>query len=655
MALEVPNLDSRTFDQLVAEARRRIVRFTPDWTDFNPSDPGTTLVELFAWLTEIMLYELNRVPDLTYVKFLDLLGLTQRPASPAQADVSFTPTSTAVGVTVPARTQISATGPTGAPLIFETDQALALIPYLLTDIVVDDGATFTPVAPGQPFRPLGWIPQPGNALYLGFTPTQPTQPGQFPDQLRMLVTLPASALAGLPQQAGKAVRPPLPAVSLVWEYLPRDDTPRWARLNVFADDSASFTAPGYVTFAGPARIVPTHAADVADPRYWLRVRLVSGRYAAGQEPEIDAITPNTTVARNLATVRDELLGISEAHPDQTFQLRQTPVAVGSLDLEVREDTGQPGGPTSTQWTEVPDFLSSGPADTVYTLDNSTGTVTFGDGVRGLIPAVDAEIVAVEYRFGGGAAGNVPAGAIATVLSTLPGVDSVTNNRPAAGGDERQSLDDLRRDAPALLRHQERAVTAADYAALAKRVGGVADAIALPLTHPDHIGVQVAGTVTVVIVADTDDDPPAPSGELIAGVCRYLDQFRLIATELFVAGPVFVPISVHAAVTADPYAAADAVAVGAQQALRDFLAPLHAAADGSRFARFTDQFRPTSLYGVLLAVPGVLAVTELEITVNGRVRDDPRVAVDLPPGGLTTSGTHRIDVTPDSGSSAREGR
>ncbi|QUQ65633.1 putative baseplate assembly protein [Kutzneria sp. CA-103260] len=652
MALEVPNLDSRTFDQLVAEARRRIIRFTPDWTDFNPSDPGVTLVELFAWLTEIMLYELNRVPDLTYVKFLDLLGLTQSPASPAVADVTFKPTSTAVGVVVPALSQVSATGPTGAPLIFETDQAVALVPYQLTDIVVDDGSTFTPVAAGQPFRPLGWIPQPGNALYLGFTPTKPELPGQFPDQLRLLATLPAAALAGVPQEAGKAVRPPLPPVSLVWEYLPRDDAPRWARLNVFADDSASFTAQGYITFAGPTQIAAAHAADVADPRYWLRVRLVSGRYAAGHEPEIDAITPNTTTARNLATVTDELLGISEAHPDQTFQLRQTPVAVGSLNLEVREDTGQP---TSAQWTEVSDFLSSGPADTVYTVDSSTGTVTFGDGVRGLIPAVDAEIVAVSYRFGGGAAGNVPAGAISTLLGTLPGVDSVTNNRAAAGGSEQQSLDDLKRDAPALLRHQQRAVTAADYAALAKQVGGVADAIALPLTHPDHPGVQVAGTVTVVIVADTDDDPPAPSGELIAGVCRYLDQFRLIATELFVAGPVFVPISVHAAVTADPYAAADAVAAGAQQALKDFLAPLHVAADGSRFAQFTDQFRPTSLYGVLLAVPGVLAVTELEITVNGRVQDDPRVAVDLPAGGLTTSGTHRIDVTPDSGSSAQEGR
>jgi predicted phage baseplate assembly protein len=661
--MDVPNLDTRTFDQLVAEARRRIPRYTPDWTDFNPSDPGMTLVELFAWLTEITLYELNRVPDLTYVKFLDLLGLRQSPAQPAVADLTFTPTGGAGPVTVPARAQVSAPGDAGIPLVFETDQALALIPHPLSDVVVDDGSVFSAVtdantAEGVTFRPLGWVPQPGNALYLGFSPPDPVPgapldpPGRFPPQIRFHITLPAAAAAGAPQRASKSVRPPIPPVRLVWEYRLREDAAGWSRLNVYGDESAAFTAAGYLTIAGPSRILPTHAADVEDPRYWLRVRLVDGAYPAGREPEIDGIVPNTTPARNLATVTDELIGVSDGSPNQSYRLRQNPVAEGTLVLEVREDTDDPNAPLSTQWTEVPDFLASGPGDQFYTVDSDTGAVTFGDGVRGLIPAANAELVAVTYRYGGGAAGNVAAGTITSPLSSLPGVDSVTNTRPAAGGTERQSLDALKQDAPALLRHQGRAVTAEDYAELAKQVGGVADAIALPLNHPDHPGVSVAGTVTVVIVADTDDDPPAPSGELIAGVCRFLEQYRLIATELFVRGPEFVPISVSASVTADPYAAADALAVACEQALRVFLAPLHPAPDGSRTADFADEFRPTELYAVLLAVPGVTAVTALSITVHGRVLDDPRLAVDLPPGGLVTSGTHAIDVRPDTGSTGQ---
>lgn len=659
MALEVPNLDTRTFDQLVAEARRRIVRYTPDWTDFNPSDPGMTLVELFAWLTEITLYELNRVPDLTYVKFLDLLGMRQTSAAPSVAELTFTRTERAGKVVVPARSQVSATGPDGSPLVFETDQTLALVPYPLANVVVDDGSVFTDVtssniAESVSYRPLGWIPQPGNAIYLGFQPPRPARggspdvPGAFPDQLRLHVTLPAAALAGMPQRASKSVRPPDPPVRLVWEYRPRADATRWRQLGA-VDDTGAFTRQGYLTLTGPESVLPTLAADVPEPRYWLRGRVADGAYPAGREPEIEAITPNTTTARNLATVADELLAVSDGSPNQSYQLRQTPVAERSLVLEVR-----PADAAAQRWVEVADFLAAGPEDRWYTVDTATGAVTFGDGTFGLIPPTDAEIVAVSYRYGGGAEGNRPAGAISTPVSALPGVDSVTNDRASVGGTQRQSLEDLKRTAPARLRHQQRAVTADDYAELAKQVGGVADAVALPLHHPDHAGVAVAGTVTVVVVADSDDAEPAPSGDLIAAVCRELERYRLIATELYVQGPVFVPVEVHAVVTSDPFAAADGVAAEAEKALRGFLAPLHRAPDGTATANFPTQFRPTELYGVLLAVPGVLAVTTLEVTVAGRFHDDPREPIDLPPGGLLTSaGNHRVEVRPDT--SIREGR
>lgn len=78
MPLPLPNLDDRTFDDLVAEARAMIPRLAPRWTNYNPSDPGITLIELFAWLTEIMLYRLNRVPDEHYEVFLGLIGITRK-------------------------------------------------------------------------------------------------------------------------------------------------------------------------------------------------------------------------------------------------------------------------------------------------------------------------------------------------------------------------------------------------------------------------------------------------------------------------------------------------------------------------------------------------------------------------------------------------
>lgn len=73
MPLQSPDLDDRTYTDLVAEARTLIPTYAPEWTNHNPSDPGITLIELFAWLTEILIYRLNRVTDANKCAFLKLL------------------------------------------------------------------------------------------------------------------------------------------------------------------------------------------------------------------------------------------------------------------------------------------------------------------------------------------------------------------------------------------------------------------------------------------------------------------------------------------------------------------------------------------------------------------------------------------------------
>src|SRR2546430_2442631 len=62
MSLPAPNLDDRRFQDIVDEAKRRITRYCPEWTDHNVSDPGVALIELFAWMTEMILYRVNQVP-----------------------------------------------------------------------------------------------------------------------------------------------------------------------------------------------------------------------------------------------------------------------------------------------------------------------------------------------------------------------------------------------------------------------------------------------------------------------------------------------------------------------------------------------------------------------------------------------------------------
>ena len=75
MRLPAIQLDDRRFQDLVSEARLRIHRACPEWTEHNVSDPGITLIELFAWMTEMTIYRLNRVPDKLHVTLMELLGI----------------------------------------------------------------------------------------------------------------------------------------------------------------------------------------------------------------------------------------------------------------------------------------------------------------------------------------------------------------------------------------------------------------------------------------------------------------------------------------------------------------------------------------------------------------------------------------------------
>lgn len=659
MPLEAPQLDTRTFEELVQLARLRIPRYAPEWTDFNDSDPGITLVQLFAWLTEMMLYQMNQVPERNYIKFLKLLNMELRPAQPAVAHLTFTAQAGAEVESVRRRSQIAAQPPDGGDLlIFETKAGLDLIRLPLTDIQVYDGVAFTVVTPANnasdtSFRPLGWVPQVNSALYLGFSQTDPAAVGRpFPREMRFRVFLPLAAQAGVAQNCKDAQQPPTPPVKLAWEYKPTADAVRWRRLNVYEDESVAFTREGYILLEGPAKIAATREGKVTEARYWLRCRLDSGSYSAGRAPEIDFIRSNTVSAQNLFTVYEEIVGISEGHPDQTFELQHTPVQPGSLDLWVEVEEEEP-----QHWEQVQDFLDSDADTRHYVLNATTGETRFGDGRRGRIPVAGAEIIAREYRYGGGTAGNVGTGLINTPLTGLMGVEKVTNERPAVGGRDEQKVEELREQAPRVLRSRNRAVSVEDFAALARQAGGVARATAIPLAHPDHPGVQVPGAVTVVIVPDSDDVPPRPSSDQIRSVCRYLDRFRLLTTEVYVKGPDYRAIKVEARVAAKPYAAFDAVAQDVIAALNAYLDPLgrqssngnttNSNAERTKEGRpFAQELYPTSLYHVILGVENVAAVYNLAVTVNGHPHEDNTAPVPVPLDGLVYGvDDHEIVVVP----------
>src|SRR6266567_3716093 len=89
MPLIVPQIDDRSYQDLLQDARARIPVHNPEWTNVNDSDPGITILQLFAFMTENLLYRSNLIPERNRLKFLSLLGIGLRPAPPASGVAVF--------------------------------------------------------------------------------------------------------------------------------------------------------------------------------------------------------------------------------------------------------------------------------------------------------------------------------------------------------------------------------------------------------------------------------------------------------------------------------------------------------------------------------------------------------------------------------------
>jgi len=633
MPLVDPVLDNRTFDDLIAELRLRIPRYAPEYTNFNESDPGMTLIDVFAWLTEQTLFQLNQVPRKNYIKFLKLLGEETSAARPSRARVTFVAAaSNKDSISVARGFRISAQLNDGnPPLIFETDRGMDVIGAPLKAVGVYDGATLTAFTsanqqPGTKFHPFGLRPTADSALYLGFTPTGGNP---FPAELTFFVFLPPEATAGLPHRSDTPREKP--PVNLVWEYRGPSD---WTRLNVFDDETLALTHEGYVRLQQPARIVP-YLIDRLDPAplFWIRARIDGQPYLAGKAPRIDMLRPNTVDVVNLSTDRNRNLGQSLGHPEDTFSLNRRPVDPASVLIQVDGST--------EQWVRKEDFFASNKNDPHFVVNATAGTIQFGDGTNGQIPPAGASIIAAQFRYGGGARGNLAlAGTIKDMVGSLNGIDKVYNERPAVGGSEEQSIDDIIKNGPQILRRRNRAVTAEDFASFAKEIGGVKNAIAVPLRHPDFPDVPVPGAVTVYIVPDTTERPPKASGDLIRSVGDALNQVRLLTTEVYVSGPVFTEIRVEARLEAPAYVSFDAVAKAAQQALDSLLNP--------QTWQFGRPLFPTDIDRELLKVENVRAIQSRNIFVNGRLQTNTFQSIPTGSGGLVYGAGHLLIVTPEEG-------
>jgi predicted phage baseplate assembly protein len=654
MSLPIPDLDDKSFDELFAEARSLIPRYAAEWTDHNFSDPGITLIDLFAWLAEMQIYRLNRINDQHKLKFLKLLGTTPSPAMSATVDVTFSaPGPSNQSITIPEGTQVAAADPaTGEDLIFETDDDLRfhylniarVLTYDTSDWVDNTSANNTA---GGFYFAFGTHPAPNAALYLGFETTRTFPSGA----ITLAILVYNEDLPPVNERADGQPAIPYPSAALDWQFY---DGTSWQPLALRQDDTAALTRSGRVTFEGPSNISPARIEQIdtsifsstaSAELYWLRVRIKTADYEIA--PRLKTVLTNTIPATQGQTVVDETL-TAPSLPHQIVRLRHRPVLYQTLQLELLEEDGQ-----YRPWDEVPDFDASTPHDRHYTIDLQQGLIQFGNGIHGRIPPPVADVsrgdrgnVRVQsYRFGGGANGNVLANAITRIVDArVPGLQ-VKNPRDASGGTPAESPDDALHRLRQGLKIPSRAVHSGDIEQLALTTPGLrlARAKALPFYHPDYPPIRMPGAVTVVVVPYTlQAMPPKPSHGFLRTVERFLQEQRLIGTQLYVIGPAFIQVQVEAHVQVDPRFAAEQVTEALKKKLNDFIDPVKGGTDGKGWAFGRAVFK-SEIYEVLAAIDGVQCVDRVTLKASEGCHLTDHGDLRLPRIGLAYSGEHTIHV------------
>ena len=659
MPLPAPDLDDRRFQDLVDEAKRLVQRRCPEWTDHNVSDPGITLIETFAQMTDHLLYRLNQLPDRLYITFLNLIGLRMLPPTPARTPVTFWLSSPArARLVIDAGTRVGTMRTaTAESIVFTTQEDLAVVPSALARIRTtgdpepdggsagDDQSAGTAdrsrlLADGRAFPAFRRRPGTGDTLLLGVTDPVPGCVVRIGFRGRV---------------EGVGVNPKHPP--LVWEAWTGDG---WTECETGLDETGGLNTSGAIVLHVPAG----HRASVVDGDRagWIRARVVEpeeGQPPYTDSPVVDGLTV-CTVGGTVEAVHAELVGLeglgqAEGVPGQRFALRHSPVLAGY---------GPPVVETSSadgwlEWTEVEHFADSGPHDRHFVLDAVSGLVLFGPAVReadgslrshGAVPEKGAEVRIRGYGTGGGGRGNLPAGAVCRLKSSVPSVSAVENRRPAQGGVDGETLDEAKNRGPLLVRTRSRAVTAEDYEILAREA---APEIARVRCVPTGRDPSEAGGVRVLIVPAAAAqggrilfENLVPPESTLSRIASRLDQARVVGTRVVLEPPLYRGVTVVARLVARPRVNVERVRDDALEVLYRYLSPLPGGGPDGEGWPFGRPVQAGEIFGRMQQVLGVELVEDVRLftadPVSG-VRGKEARRIDLDANSLVCSYEHQVRV------------
>jgi len=655
MALQAPNLDDRKFQDIVSEARSKIPVYCPKWTDYNLSDPGITLIEIFAWMVDMLLYRLNRVPEKNYIKFMELIGIQLEPPKPATANVTVRlsapqpePVIIPVGIEVATvQTEFQ------EAVVFTTNRDLTiLVPNLAYAMVTPDDATFEDVFtelkhPDRETLVFEEVPQENNALYLGYSEDL----GAHTLLLNMQSTI-----------EGIGVDPHNPPRA--WEYWDGDQE-QWLPVRLDSDTTGGLNTDGQIIFDIPI----TGGMKEVDGKHacWIRCRATKPQPKQSpyhSSPKIRSIISNsiggTVPAWHASIIKNEVLGRSDGTPGQKFQLLNVPVLPRESEEILEVETENEG--EFEPWQEVSDFAHSEPDDPHFNCDSVSGEIQLGPLIRhpsgeerqyGQVPPIGRLIRFTSYRYGGGVVGNVGEGTITVLQSSIPYVTSVTNFEAAKGGTDTETIESAKLRAPHIIKANTRAVTAEDYEFLALEASPEV-ARAKCISSGDGADGQgpppgVVQLLLVTSVSNIDSYLPVEELELPRHVREkvqlYLDERRLLATRLDIASPEYIPVAVAVQVRAKKHGVHEQIAADVERRLYQYINPICGGADGDGWP-FGRSLSLPEIYAALQGIEKVDYIEDVSIfpvdTTTGE-RQEATTKIDISPQSLICSHKHEVTV------------
>ena len=630
MPIPNPILDDRSYQQLRDELVRRIPVYTPEWTDHNASDPGITLIELFAFLGENLLYRFNQIPEAARLEFLRLLQIPLRPAIAARALVTLStdklvkaPDGKWTGQLVPMQSELKA----GA-LPFETQTEVVVWPIstLAMGRVVTptpnqqqdpeayefavravDAAKLEPIETAVFYKsqtvdlnelPVDFDGTVDGMVWIAVLNELKKSPDDsiadvrefFADALINIGFIPDPIFDSMGQVlpcpgAGSTIK----AAAVEWQVSTgeiKNGDPVYRRVTVEGDTTGGLRREGVVRLRLPKKadkfgaFTPDDLDKLGTGQFppaldeekekkllcWLRVF----RHDGSGFGKVLFVGTNAAETEQAKKARIEFLGSGNAQPDQRFKLVNKPMLARTLKLEVED------GQRWIEWTEVDGFHASQPDDRHFMTDLEAGEVRFGNGLQGFPPQIGQRIRAREYRYGGGAEGNVAPKGVSKLVA-FPEI-KVANPVRACGGAAAESIKEGLSRIPGELRRRDRAVTATDFQELALATPGadVGRAECLPRFHPPTKRSEAAGIVSVVVWPREDaarPNAPLPDRNLLRAVCDWLDLRRLVTTELYVIPPTYRQVAVTVGLQVKLGYGIEAVRHWVELVLRQYLAPL----------------------------------------------------------------------------------